>query len=302
MYNNCKTVNIIWIERGIILTIIYYILKYHDELLNKKIIIDNEAYCKFFRILFPKLKFNIYDTHHKLNFYFNFRRIIKNQDIIIDYLSNYDNIINASKIALIPWYDTNDPIIVYKYNSKKELKVNKYKTFIKEFSNCKRGNYNGVIWDAIIENKIIKRYIAFSKNNYNQFLTFFNNFIKSNYTNTVIEKPQMFYVPMNKKRVIEIETLKPKPNVKIEPPKKQDDIFKIEPPKKPDDIVKIEPVINKEAKVVKNKPLKKHRLMSFDLPKEEIIKTELPIDDGTYTTMELIFNKILTLNKLIEKS
>ena len=198
MFNNCKIVNIVWIERGVILTIIYYILKYYDKLLHKTIIIDNDVHCKFFKILFPKLTFNIYKEHHKLNFYFNFRKIIKNQDIIIDYLSNY-NTINTSKLSMVPWYDMNDPIIVYKYSSNKELHINKYKQFIKNFSNCKRGNYNGVIWDAIIENNIIKKYLIFSKNNYNQFMIFFNNFIKSNYTNTVIEKliPRFYYINNN---------------------------------------------------------------------------------------------------------
>ena len=91
----------------------------------------------------------------------------------------------------------NDPLIVYKYNSKKKININKYKDFIKKFSNCKRGNYNGMMWDSIIENNIIKKYILFSKNNYNQFILFLNNFIKSNYTNTIIEKPKIIYVPVN---------------------------------------------------------------------------------------------------------
>ncbi len=197
MYNNCKIVNIVWIERGIILTLIYYIIKYYDKLQTNIIIVDNELYCNFLRTLFPKLSFKMYKEHEDINFYFNIRKIIRQQDIIIDYISNYNNIINTSKISLIPWYDMNDPLIVYKYNSKKKLNINKYKDFIKKFSNCKRGNYNSMMWDSIIENNIIKKYIIFSKNNYNQFIQFLNNFIKSNYTNTIIEKPKIIYVPVN---------------------------------------------------------------------------------------------------------
>ncbi len=194
MNYNCKTVNIVWIERGIILTIIYYIIKYNKKLKNKIIIINNKLYCQFFKILFPKLKFEIYKNHNKSNFYFNIRKIIKEQDIIIDYLSNYNEIINTNKISLIPWYDMNDPLIVYKYDDKKKLNIYQHKFFIKNFSNCKRGNYNGIIWDAIIENNITQKYIYVSNNNYNQFMLLFNNFLKSNYTNTVVEIPKIYYI------------------------------------------------------------------------------------------------------------
>lgn len=192
---DCKMINIIWIERGIILTIIYYILKKYNDLIKKNIIIDNTNYCIFFKKLFPKLNFNKFISHKKNNFYFNIRKIIKNQDIIIDYLINYENVIYTDKISLLPWYDMNDVIIIYEYNKHNKIEINKFRIFIKNFSSCRRGNYNNEIWDLYIENEILKKYILFNKKINIQYLfNLINTFIKSNYTNTIIEKPVIYYI------------------------------------------------------------------------------------------------------------
>jgi hypothetical protein len=193
-YENCKIVNIVWIERGILITIIYYILKKYIILLNKIIIINNKKYCKFFKIIFPELKFSIFKKHIDDNFYFNIRKIIKNQDIIIDYLANYYDVINTNKIKLLPWYDMNDPIIVYQYNSKFKIKIKKYKIFINNFSKCHRANYYNKLWDAFIEYSVLNKYVKFNKKlNIYEFLNLINNFLKSTYTNTV-EKSKIYYI------------------------------------------------------------------------------------------------------------
>jgi hypothetical protein len=193
--NQCKMINIVWIERGILLTIIYYIIKKFDEIKKKNIIIDNLRYIHFLKILFPTLTFSKFNKHKTANFYFNIRNIIKKQDIIIDYLDNYDDIIKTKKISLIPWFDMNDILITFEYNKNKNMHCYKIKKFIKEFSYCKRGNYNNQIWDSYIENCIFKKIAIFNRNiNINIFINYFNNFIKSNYTNTIIEKPRIYYI------------------------------------------------------------------------------------------------------------
>ena len=197
---NCTLINIIWIERGILYTIIYYLIKYYDELINKIIIIDNKQYRKMLKILFPKLKIESYDINKTSNkyFYFNIRRIIKNQDIIIDYLRNYEYI-NTTKINLIPWYDMNDILVVYKYNPKYKKNIKEYTEFINEFSRCRRGNYNNMIWDMNMEIKILSRYIKFNKKLSNlDVFNFINNYIKSNYTNTV----NNYYIPYQIDKIV----------------------------------------------------------------------------------------------------
>jgi hypothetical protein len=197
LLNNCKIVNIVWIDRGIILSIIYFILKYYDELIDKVLIITEDIYRIYIKTLFPKLQIEDYIKHRSNNFYFNIRKIIKNQDIVIDFIKNYKSTIDTSKIHLVPWFDMNDPLIAFKINNKKNLKTDKYITFINNFSKCSRGNYLNNIWDIIMENKIMKMYNKFNPTNslMNQ-INLFNHFIQKNYkylTYPSIQYPKIYY-------------------------------------------------------------------------------------------------------------
>ena len=197
LLNNCKIVNIVWIDRGIILSIIYFILKYYDELVNKIIIITEDMYRIYIKFLFPKLKIKDYKKHKSKNFYFNINKIIKNQDIIIDYVKNYKKSINTHKIYLVPWFNMYEPLIAYRVDKKKKIKINKYISFINNFSKCSRANYLNNIWDIYIENKIMMLYNKFNPSNtlINQ-INLFNNYIIKNYkylTYSSIQHPQVFY-------------------------------------------------------------------------------------------------------------
>jgi hypothetical protein len=67
--SQCKIINIVWIDRGIILTLIYYICKKYNDIYNKTIIINNKIYRKFLKYIFPQLKFKPYSNHNNNNFY-----------------------------------------------------------------------------------------------------------------------------------------------------------------------------------------------------------------------------------------
>ena len=197
LLNNCKIVNIVWIDRGIILSIIYFILKYYDELVNKVIIITNDMYRIYIKLLFPNLKIKDYKKHKSNNFYFNINKIIKNQDIIIDFVKNYKQSINTSKIYLVPWFNMYEPLIAYRVNNNKKIKIDKYISFINNFSKCARGNYLNNIWDVFIENKIMIQYNKFNPSNtlMNQ-IYLFNHYIIKNYkylTYSSIQYPRIFY-------------------------------------------------------------------------------------------------------------
>jgi len=182
--NYCNAINIIWIDRGILISIIYYIIRYYNILIKKIIIIDNKRYRNILKILFVDLKFKCYKKHNTNNYYFNIRKIIKNQDIIIDYLHNYDGNIPSKKFKFIPWYDFNDPIIIYLYSNKYFSKKNSF--FIPL---CLRGNYKGYIWDAYIEYIIFTKYNKFvPKMNIKSIILLINKFLINNYTDTVVYK------------------------------------------------------------------------------------------------------------------
>jgi len=200
--SQCKIINIVWIDRGIILTLIYYICKKYNDIYNKTIIINNKIYRKFLKYIFPQLKFKPYSNHNNNNFYFNIRQIIKNQDIIIDYINNYDEFINTKKIKFIPWYDMNDVLIAYEYNLNNKISIEPYLIFLNKFK-CYRGNYISFkqniynqynIWDLFIENQI---FIKYQKYNYNKINIKYllDEFINPKYTH-INNKPKIYYVPV----------------------------------------------------------------------------------------------------------
>jgi hypothetical protein len=197
MNNQCSIVNIVWTDRGILLSIIYYIIKFYSKLIKKTVIINNKRYRKFLRIIFPNLKFVKYQSHSSDNFYFNIRTIIKKQDIIIDYLANYSDNILAEKINLVPWFDMNDPLIIYYFDETESLNAESYRKFVKDFVQCRRGSYNGYIWDSFMEKYILEKYVEFaSLPSISTILKTLNDFLASEYTNTVNYYAKVFYKPV----------------------------------------------------------------------------------------------------------
>jgi len=101
----------------------------------------------------------------------------------------------------------NDVLIAYEYNDKKKLKIKPYFVFLNEFK-CIRGNYgkfsrlniSDLIWDIIIENDILNKYRLL--NSSINIFNYLNDFLKSDYTNTIINNPKVYYVPINKYYVI----------------------------------------------------------------------------------------------------
>jgi len=200
--NKCRLVNIIWIERGILLVIMGYILKKYKKLLDKTIIIENEDHRKFIKMLFPKHKFSSYAGHMPHNFYFNVRRVLYPQDIVIDYVSNYNDIINTKKVNLVPWYDMNDVLIYYKISSQASLNIKKLLPHLLYFSKCTRGNFGGYLWDAYTETDIIRNYTKVNKHvSEPDVLQIINAFLTGKYVfvSSVSQRqhPQIYYVRDN---------------------------------------------------------------------------------------------------------
>lgn len=291
MNNQCNIVNIVWVDRGIILTLIYYIFKKYKKLLGKNIIIDIKLYRKFIKYLFPELKFKRFEKHSSNNFYFNIRKIIKNQDIIIDYLNNYDDFIYTKKIKFVPWYDMNDVLISYEYNDIKKLKIQPYTIFLNNFK-CIRGNYGerlqinnlNIIWDMFIENKILNKYKLF--NPLIDIFNILNNFVKSRYIN-----PKIYYIPYEKQSLIikNYEEI-PQCETKIEPPIINNQI-EIKPV-----INEIKPaIITDEIKPKLEPPVK----IEITPPKHEL---EIKVDDKANKDelIRLLTKKFQLINQLIK--
>jgi len=177
---NPSIVTVIWIERGILFTCINIIERNYIVLFNKKIIINNNKIRYILTKLFPELHFDKFTIHNKKNFYINIRQIAYNQDYIIDYLKNYEDVIKSKHINLIPWYDTNDPMIVYKYDKKINYEVNFINAFVNNFSVYIRSNFKNDVWDVYFENKILHNYAELTGNNIYSVLNYINKKL-SNY-------------------------------------------------------------------------------------------------------------------------
>lgn len=301
---NCRIINIVWIERGILFAIFAYILKNYDTLIDKIIIIDNKNYRKFFSIIFSKLKFKKYKYDSDNNFYFNIRRIIKKQDVIIDYISNYKKYINTKKIKLIPWYDLNDPLIIYKYNENNKLKIKKYTIFFKIFSSCRRANYNGTIWDSYIENKIMLSYIKKNPNiKFNFLLNFINTFIRSNYTNTtnniiqIKEYPKIYYQQVEKpaqqivveKQVVEKQVVEKQVDEKQVEQHVEKHVEKI-----------VEKSVEKTIEKIIERIIEKQTTKIIEKPGEkDYSSVEINNENNMNELINLLNNKISLINNLI---
>ena len=182
MNNNCRISYVIWNDRGIILSIIYMILKKYKKLKNRILIINNKTYRTIIKQLFPELNVDRYREDDKDNFYFNIRSVIKEQDVYIDIIKNYDKYVHTKKIYLLPWYDMNDPLIVYSYNSKYKIRIQKFIDYIDMFTKMKRCNYNGSLWDTTIEYNIFKKYnMVKPSDNIKTVYSMFNQYVMKNY-------------------------------------------------------------------------------------------------------------------------
>ena len=170
----CNYTNIVWIERGIILCIIEFIVNNLKKISSKHIIIEDNRYRRILRHIFPTIKFSKFKGHKKNNFYFNIRKIIKNQDIVFDYINNYSDYIYGKDIQLIPYYDKNDMMIMY-HVSKDRNGAQHYKSLFYNFSACTRGNYYNDVWDYYREKSILVNFQHRLRVNWQQVLNLINN-------------------------------------------------------------------------------------------------------------------------------
>jgi hypothetical protein len=172
-------------EKSIIIGIIYYILKNIKKIQNTGIFIKNNIIRLIIQKLFPNL--NIIDTFIKSSYCIHIRtnNLFSNcSNIYIDYLKNYNKYICSNKVKLLPWFDIDDPIILYEYNKKYKYNVSK---ITKKILNITLNRYrDGILWDTITQNYIFSLYEKYDKTiNYKKILKKIfkqkNNYYDGNY-------------------------------------------------------------------------------------------------------------------------
>ena len=160
-YNHLLT----WEEKSIILGVIMYLSKHHEKMINKTIIIQDKFYRtiikKIFDDLMIKKKSNSVDI-----FQINIKNNVQN-GLIINNLNNL-NKINNKKVILLPWYNIDNPIVMYKWKPNEIGDIKKFKDDVKKFTKYERQRSYGInsimrtkhnvdMWDTYYEYKIIQK-------------------------------------------------------------------------------------------------------------------------------------------------
>lgn len=203
--------NIIWEDKGIILGLIKYIMKYNELLLHTDIIIENKQIRHILISLFNHHSFKKkYINDKKNSFYISIKSNQYNKlpddlpKLIINNLKNID-VLHTKKITLLPWYDEDNPIVMFEYNKNNIKtfdnafnKIYKFKKYrLKSWSKYTTyidNLYNMQTWDTYIEYQIIKNYCTLYNQNFVNIHNFIYSVLKNPYFTNIKFKP--IYVPV----------------------------------------------------------------------------------------------------------
>lgn len=180
--SNCKIINRKWEDKGIILGIIQFILMDYQKIMTYNIYLRDSKIRKLVSILFEELKFT--KKRKESNFIIRIRSN-KKGDLIINNINNLNDTIYVKKYYLLPWYDNDNPLIMYNIGKKSQKKKQIKKKF--KSITCKRGialnkqNYItakcGDIWDTRIEYKILSQYCELKQLNIRNVYKLINKYL-----------------------------------------------------------------------------------------------------------------------------
>jgi len=153
-------------KRGILLGIIFYLTRHHELLKKKTIIIQHDKYHKIITKLFTELNIKKYQSSDD-DFVINIQNNVRN-GLIINNLNNI-NKIKSDKVTLLPWYDRNNPIVMFEYHKHRHTDINETIKRIENFSETERfEGYKSInfieakckirFWDTYAEHNILKHY------------------------------------------------------------------------------------------------------------------------------------------------
>lgn len=165
MANKCVKINFSWENKGILLGLIFYILKRYNFFRKRLISIDNHKLKNILAYLFNDLDF----VNDGAKFHIN----VKNSErdgVVINNINNLSQV-QAKRVYLLPWYDKDNAIVMYFHNPAHTYDINKFKQEVKAFSKCDRGKNYGArgfigncygmnVWDNYAEYAILSQYAA----------------------------------------------------------------------------------------------------------------------------------------------
>jgi hypothetical protein len=190
--------NIIWEDKGIILGIIKYIMKHNDELLGTDIIVESKKFRYILISLFREHSFKKRGNGFHVSI-----RSGGHDGLVINNLKSIDKL-RTKKVTLLPWYDEDNPLIMFVADGSSDRtvintmkKIDRFKQHrFKAWSD--RPTYIDLIcgiqiWDTYIEYQILKKYCKY----YNQDVRNVHSFICKALENPCCTSVQLkpVYVP-----------------------------------------------------------------------------------------------------------
>jgi hypothetical protein len=161
--SDCNIINIKWEDRGIILGFIYFIAKKYDKMIMKTIYLPDTKLRALMTFLFKDIDF--VSNKKKADFLIRIRNTKKGH-LNINNINNLPEEISIKKYYLLPWYDNDNPIIMYSTGSKTIKTIDIKKKILK--TACERGEPHGEpnyitqkcknIWDSQLEFNILSKY------------------------------------------------------------------------------------------------------------------------------------------------
>jgi hypothetical protein len=283
--DKCIIANVKWEDRGILLGIMYHILKKYKKLKYEEIYIREDKYRAFCTFIFKELDFTKEKDGEQ---YIISIKSIEDGDLNINNLNNLRNI-TTKKYHLLPWYDKDNPIIMFT-NGKQNKSINSIREEIDDIT-CIRGKPSKIrnqitdvcynIWDTRIEYYILGKYYKKFGISVDYLYNLLTNYLMSD----MCMRDRMIPYPVSFYQRVEVPTYIPIPiektnNQHIEPVDKQN----IEPVNKQN----IEKTIN-TIQVI---------------GKQDIVKTDVNKDIGHFNLFMDVINKISdkisTVNKIID--
>ncbi len=202
---NCYKKNMVWENKGIVLGIMYYLINNRKKFVEDKIniIVPNGRIRRIIKEVFNDLNILDMDNGSNLNFHINIKSIDKG-GLIINNLKNIKTI-HTKRIYLLPYYDPDNPIIMYNYNPKYTLDIEKIRNKIDKFTNCDRGKIYGTpnfitirckmqTWDPYVEYRILRKHAYI----YRMRIDYLYRFISSRIMDDMCIVPRVVPMPVNR--------------------------------------------------------------------------------------------------------
>ena len=158
--------NITWEDMGITIGIMVYIMKNYAKLIEKTIVLPIGRIRYIMKTLFYKIRFSKRKSIN--NFIINIKNNV-NSGLVINNINNL-YAIRGEKVKLLPWYDKDNPLIMFIANEErtidKKVILKKIKAIdsnrkysLRRYPNIVEQRCKIQTWDTNLTNNVLAKYV-----------------------------------------------------------------------------------------------------------------------------------------------